>query len=91
MSAFLELKIIGARPKWTSQFGQTFAISRDLSGQWFLCTKNGFHRENERVALPLSSLPFLRQTLKSYESLDTDLRKNGGRVFVNTKGIHRKK
>lgn len=89
--AFLELKKAGIKSKASYSFGEVFPVSRDQKGQWFLCTKNGLHKEEERTFLSFDQFPHFKQALSLYEMGDSQLRTLGGRVFVGNSGVYRKK
>jgi len=89
--AFQELKKAGIKSRNSYSFGEVFPVSRDQKGQWFLCTKNGLHKEDERTFLSLNQFPHLKHALSLYEMGDSQLRNLGGRVFVSNDGVYRKK
>ncbi len=91
MNAFQELKKVGIKSKRTHDFGEVIPISRNQKGDWFFCIMNGFHSDDERIFLPLSQLPILKETLNKYQLQDNELRLLGGRVFIGQNGVFRKK
>ena len=90
LEAINELKKMGAKVKWTSD-GGAIRLSRSLYGQWFLVEQNGYHSENKRKYLNLEAVPMLKTVLINFEKRDYEFSQSGGRVFLTSSGVFRKK
>jgi hypothetical protein len=61
---------------------ESFNLFKQKDGQWYKSTKPSLHEPAALVLLDLEAMPALKQLTESLDEIDSELKKEGGRVFI---------
>lgn len=62
---------------------ESFNITKLQNGHWFKSTKPSFHEAAILTPLDLEKMPTLVKLIELIESLDDEIKKDGGRIFIS--------
>lgn len=68
---------------------ETYNILKQADGQWFKSTKSGLHDAATTTLLNLSEMPFLTKLTELIDELDSEVKKEGGRVFISESLVYK--
>lgn len=61
---------------------ESFNLVKNSEGNWFKSTKPSLHEQAVMTLLDLNAMPALKKLADSLDEIDTELKKEGGRVFI---------
>jgi hypothetical protein len=62
---------------------ESYNIEKRPDGQWFKSTKPSLHEAAVLTLLDLSLMPALKQLTNKIDSLDDEIKEDGGRIFIS--------
>lgn len=62
---------------------ESYNVVKQPDGQWYKSTKPSLHEAAVLTLLDLSSMPALKQLTDELDSLDDEIKKDGGRIFIS--------
>lgn len=62
---------------------ESYNVVKQPDGQWYKSTKPSLHEAAVLKLLDLSSMPALKQLTDELDSLDDEIKKDGGRIFIS--------
>lgn len=61
---------------------ESFNLFKQADGQWFKSTKPSLHEPAVLTLLDLSNMPALKNLTDALDEIDSELKKEGGRIFI---------
>lgn len=68
---------------------ESFNIVKQADGQWFKSTKAGLHDAATSTLLDLNEMPNLKSMTDRIDELDSEIKKEGGRVFISESLVYK--
>lgn len=68
---------------------ETYNILKQADGQWFKSTKAGLHEAATMSLLDLNEMPFLKKLTDLIDELDSEVKKEGGRIFISENLVYK--
>jgi hypothetical protein len=68
---------------------ESFNIVKQADGQWFKSTKAGLHETVTTTLLDLKLMPNLKIMTDQIDELDSEIKKDGGRVFISENLVYK--
>lgn len=68
---------------------ESYNILKQADGQWFKSTKASLHDSATTTLLNLNEMPNLKTMTDMIDELDSDIKKEGGRVFVSENLVYK--
>lgn len=68
---------------------ESFNIVKQADGQWFKSTKAGLHEAATTTLLDLNEMPNLKMMTDKIDELDSEIKKEGGRIFISESLVYK--
>lgn len=68
---------------------ESFNILKQADGQWFKSTKTGLHDAATTTQLNLDEMPNLKLMTDMIDELDSNIKKEGGRIFISESLVYK--
>lgn len=68
---------------------ESYNIFKQADGQWFKSTKTGLHEAASNAVINLEELPNLKKMTELIHELDSEIKKEGGRIFITDNLVYK--
>lgn len=68
---------------------ESYNILKQADGQWFKSTKTGLHDAATTTLLNLNEMPNLKKMTDMIDEIDSDIKKEGGRIFISENLVYK--
>lgn len=68
---------------------ESYNILKQADGQWFKSTKSSLHDAASTTLLNLDEMPNLKKMIDIIDELDSDIKKEGGRLFISESLVYK--
>lgn len=68
---------------------ESYNILKQADGQWLKSTKTGLHEAATTSVLDLNEMPFLKKLTDLIDELDSEVKKEGGRIFISENLVYK--